>query len=577
MKYVRFILALIALAIAPSAFAASNIVGPQQYSQFIGVDIDKNGTDDFINWAPTGYGATVTDTAITGKIWGESVGWINLNPAGSYTVTNTCDGTVGGWAWGQNTGWINFHATGGNVSINTTTGKITGSVWAQNYGWIKLSSPETPTGTSYNPALGLVTSWHGCAGGTGGSGGSSGGSVVPVTQCNDHLDNDGDGLTDPLDPGCHSDGNADNPASYTPWGTSELNGLPGMPLPAPSTPAVPSTPGTPSLFPPVNGTGTSGTGTGSSPITIIPIPGGSAAPIITIPFKWIMPILGLIGILSTIPGLATRFINLALTFVFARKKQRGVVYDAKTKQPLDPVYVTVVDATGKEVGNQITDIHGRYGFVLPPGTYRMTAGKTHYEFPSKLMVGKTRDEVYDNLYFGESFTVENGDAVTTMNIPMDPVGTDWNQEEKKRMNLWKWFGDHSHAWAVLFEFLFVIGFAGSVIITYLYPVWWNILMVALYVLIAVGYEFGWSQVSAGHITKAGKPLQNAIVRAFGATLNREVAHKVTTENGGYYMLIAKGDYYITVEERQTDGTYAKVYTSSPMRASHGVINKSLDL
>ncbi len=164
-----------------------------------------------------------------------------------------------------------------------------------------------------------------------------------------------------------------------------------------------------------------------------------------------------------------------------------------------------------------------------------------------------------------------------MNIPMDPVGTDWNQEEKKRMNLWKWFGDHSRAWAILFEFLFVIGFAGSVIITYLYPVWWNILMVSLYILIAVGYEFGWSQVSAGHITKHGKPLQNAIVRAFGATLNREVAHKVTTETGGYYMLIAKGDYYVTVEERQPDGTYAKLYTSDPMRASHGVINKSFDL
>lgn len=33
-------------------------------------------------------------------------------------------------------------------------------------------------------------------------------------QCSDFTDNDSDGLTDDLDPGCHLDGDADNGASY---------------------------------------------------------------------------------------------------------------------------------------------------------------------------------------------------------------------------------------------------------------------------------------------------------------------------------------------------------------------------
>jgi uncharacterized repeat protein (TIGR01451 family) len=37
-----------------------------------------------------------------------------------------------------------------------------------------------------------------------------------VSQCSDGIDNDGDGLIDSADPGCHTDGNASNPNSYDP-------------------------------------------------------------------------------------------------------------------------------------------------------------------------------------------------------------------------------------------------------------------------------------------------------------------------------------------------------------------------
>ncbi len=46
----------------------------------------------------------------------------------------------------------------------------------------------------------------------------------PVYQCSDDLDNDGDDLIDEEDPGCHSDGNPDNPDSYVPTDDDEYNG-----------------------------------------------------------------------------------------------------------------------------------------------------------------------------------------------------------------------------------------------------------------------------------------------------------------------------------------------------------------
>ncbi|MEX2054956.1 MAG: hypothetical protein WD972_02130 [Candidatus Andersenbacteria bacterium] len=42
-------------------------------------------------------------------------------------------------------------------------------------------------------------------------------------QCSDNRDNDGDGVKDSADPGCHTDAIATNPTSYNPDHTSEVN------------------------------------------------------------------------------------------------------------------------------------------------------------------------------------------------------------------------------------------------------------------------------------------------------------------------------------------------------------------
>ncbi|HVF78108.1 MAG TPA: LPXTG cell wall anchor domain-containing protein [Solirubrobacteraceae bacterium] len=45
--------------------------------------------------------------------------------------------------------------------------------------------------------------------------------------CSDRVDNDGDGVIDAADPGCHTDGNANNPASFDPNDTSEADARTG--------------------------------------------------------------------------------------------------------------------------------------------------------------------------------------------------------------------------------------------------------------------------------------------------------------------------------------------------------------
>ena len=54
----------------------------------------------------------------------------------------------------------------------------------------------------------------------------TGATCEPVPECSDGIDNDGDGRIDIADPECHTDGNADNPASYDPNDNSEAGLLP---------------------------------------------------------------------------------------------------------------------------------------------------------------------------------------------------------------------------------------------------------------------------------------------------------------------------------------------------------------
>jgi hypothetical protein len=88
----------------------------------------------------------------------------------------------------------------------------------------------TPTGASVDalvitvlaaagdPPLGLIRLGHAEVTGVSCGGGAG------TPQCSDTADNDGDGKIDALDPGCHSDGNADNPDSYVPSDNDEADG-----------------------------------------------------------------------------------------------------------------------------------------------------------------------------------------------------------------------------------------------------------------------------------------------------------------------------------------------------------------
>lgn len=543
----------VSLSTAQTAFAAPNIDPGKKFSQFLTADIDNNSVTDLINWLPLNggpaVGVTVTDNALTGFAWGPTVGWINFSPNGT-GVTNTCDGELGGFAWGSGIGWINFSPSYATVppSINTTTGEITGQVWSPQHGWIELASQEPGS-------IGLRTEWR------------------PSDDCTDEPSPGGGGSQvigtvppqippTPVNPPVIS--NPTNPVSPT----------------IPTLPTIPTVPGTnPSVIPDTPFPSQSNETIPTNQIPLVPVESNQSSPFsLGMNGLIVGAVVALVGLVSTFPGVATRVGNMLMTLVWGRKKLQGIVYDSKSKEPLDPVYVSVIDlTTNKEVKNQLTNMEGRFGFVLPKGHYKITAGKTNYVFPSLYLAGRFSDEVYDKLYFGEPFTVENEQQVVSMNIPMDPVGTDWNQKEKHRTSFLQYLmkGQSKYAW--IFNMLFIIGFLASIMITYFYPIWWNYVMTSLYVVIGLMHVYGFGPVYAGKVTKNGNPLAGGIIRIWSATINHEVAKRVLEQSGAYYILVPKADYYVTIEERNADGTFTKIFTSEVFHANHGCIDKKFSL
>ena len=254
----------------------------------------------------------------------------------------------------------------------------------------------------------------------------------------------------------------------------------------------------------------------------------------------------------------------------------GVVYDSVTKRPLDPVYVILKDLQGKTVSSAITDLDGRYGFLVEPGVYQMQMNKTNYSFPSQKLAGRTHDELYTDLYFGGNININKSGEVIIKNIPLDSLKFDWNEFVKKDKNLMRFYSKWDAVVRRFFDWLFVIGFVVAIIAFIFAPYPYNTIIMILYVLLLVLRIFGVKPRAYGYIADkmTNIPLSFAIMRVFLPDSQTVITSKVADKYGKYYCLVPPGRYYVTIEKKNNDGSYSLAYTSPVIDVSKkGIIKE----
>ncbi|MFC1721178.1 carboxypeptidase-like regulatory domain-containing protein, partial [Patescibacteria group bacterium] len=259
-----------------------------------------------------------------------------------------------------------------------------------------------------------------------------------------------------------------------------------------------------------------------------------------------------------------------------RKAPWGIVYDSETKQPLDPAYVVLKNAKGDIVGESITDMDGRYGFIAPPGQYSIEVSRTNYTFPSQKLITKQADILYNNLYHGGSFTV-SAEHPVAWNIPLDPLSFDWNEFAKQTQHKFRVSTKRDRARIILFNTLFFAGAALSIYLLATNPTTINVIMTAGYIVLYLVQRFVKHRHTFTRLvdSKTNKAIPFAVIKAYLAGNDVLVKKVVTDEQGRFYMLIPTNSYYFTVEAHQPDGTYKVIHKTAPSKVRKGAVVRDL--
>lgn len=576
------------------------------------------GADAVINFGKfttqSAYNITVTSTELRGYAWGEGVGWIVLNCAdttsgcsganGNFKVANTTDGALSGYAWGENTGWINFgpftNPAISTVKINTTTGFFRGSLgatgyaWSQNYGWLQFDCAlaESCVETDWRPLTVLNN--------------VGGGGVIlprPIPQ------NPPVPLTPPLppnppvvdeedqnqNPDPDIDDNAidsifpPNPDDRIPENIEEVTEKNQPPVDNKRN----NSPIFPNPFISRNVTdferilgSIRGLLSGET-FDYIETNQNGRRDLMEILESVVMVALGSSIVIPSlllkkfgftdIPFLVFRTWNAVLVFFRIRKKVRpwGTVYDSQTKQPLDPVYVTLLDLEGNEVASAITDIDGRFGFVVDSGVYTILVKKSNYSFPSTKLEGKTEDELYTNLYFGEQVRVLEDGGVLYKNIPLDQIAFDWNEYAKKNQKRLSYFNNRDIAIVRFSQFLFTLGFVFSTYSFFVGQSTTSTIVILSYIAVYFIRKLNPNYRVKGNVYVGNVPAVFSIIRFFSTTTGQEIAHKVTTRSGQYYGILPNGTYKVVIDVKNNDGTYTKKESPFLAEVTKGFYKKTI--
>ncbi len=286
-----------------------------------------------------------------------------------------------------------------------------------------------------------------------------------------------------------------------------------------------------------------------------------------------------IPVISKIPSFPYTILRWLLegTGLFSRANNWSVVYDAKTKLPIDPAYVTVRNTLGVEVSSMITDLNGRFALILPRGTYIIKAEKTNYVFPALSLKNAATDGKYTGLYYGGTINVADSERSVAIAIPMDPVGEDWNQSEKIRKSIFSYFKSDADTAGAQVLYLGI----GAVLVGMRYFLYRE----ALYAHLGLSYIgialliAAWNAFQPTYYThsvvvdrRTNMPLPFARITIYTAQHN-QIARKVATLEGQFTCLVPNGKYYVQIEKRDSTGAYSLAHTSRVFAVHNGAVGQ----
>lgn len=256
-----------------------------------------------------------------------------------------------------------------------------------------------------------------------------------------------------------------------------------------------------------------------------------------------------IGLLLTaigyLPYFLIQLVIAILTLLGFRKKDHvtGYVYDSLTKEPISQAVVRVFTETHELVWTSVTDSNGYFNTPqIDDGEYYIKVVARSHTFPSKVVFGRT-DFPLENVYHGDAFLTRE-EKIPEFSIPMDEKDA---STFRKRMGMI--YSRTKALWKVLHVFLFLFGLLLSIYAVYITPIWWNYLILGLYVpvLVALLYSRFSRNVRYGVVKdQGGKYVKGAIIGLIDKEHGKLASKRITDRFGRYKFVVNRGSYELSV-------------------------------
>jgi hypothetical protein len=253
----------------------------------------------------------------------------------------------------------------------------------------------------------------------------------------------------------------------------------------------------------------------------------------------------LVATFGSIPYALFQLFLSILTLLGFRKKSNvsGYVYNSLTKEPIRQAVVRVFNEVHELIWTSVTDSNGY--FMAPEvkdGEYYITVTARDYTFPSKIVFGK-KDFPLENVYHGDPFLTKD-EEIPNFSIPMDPVDV-----KPLRTRLAKIFSSSKLIWQIILILLFIFGLLLSIFALFVTRIWWNYIMVALYVpsLFSLFFNIFAKRNKFGVVRDTDKkPVDGAIVGLKEKDFGKLVSKRVTDGLGRYKFLVDRGIYEMSI-------------------------------
>ena len=234
-----------------------------------------------------------------------------------------------------------------------------------------------------------------------------------------------------------------------------------------------------------------------------------------------------------------------LSFLGFRKKGNvsGYVYNSITKEPISQAIVRIFDMNDTLVWTDVTDGNGYFMTPeLEDDEYMIKVMAHKYVFPSKIVFGK-EDFPLEDVYHGSMFYVKDK-VVPSFSIPLDLKDvTDAKIKRQKILASLKWLFKSLHL------LLFLFGLVFSIYALYVNQLWWNYLIVFLYIpsfVLLVKNIFLEKEKWGVVRDEEGNLLADVVVGLKDVEYDRLVSKRVTNAYGKYRFIVETGKYEISL-------------------------------